>query len=342
MVKIAVIGMGNIGHAFLEVLDSKRDFLKQNCNFEFSVVGIADLKLGLLENPEGLDLSQLLKEYTFKGHLNDIATPMKKEDSIPFIENSLADILVEITPTNIKTAQPALTHVKTALENGIHVVTCNKGPAALEYQILKQLADKNNVQFRIEGTVMVGTPVINLTQQNLAGNKIHSIHGILNGTTNYMLSLMEKGKTYAQALEKAQKLGYAETDPTADVEGHDALAKVAILANVLLNANLKIEDIACEGITKMTPEKIQGALKEGQRWKLLGEIVNTDDGVIAKVEPQKVSLAHPLAQVMGPTNAVTIDTDLMGEITVVGAGAGRSEAAFALLNDIIQIHRGAY
>jgi homoserine dehydrogenase len=193
---------------------------------------------------------------------------------------------------------------------------------------------------RYEGTVMAGTPALNLAMLTLAGSGIYKIQGIINGTTNYILTEMEKGLGYYEALKQAQDLGYAEADPTADVGGFDALGKIVILANVVLGANLKKDDPPCEGITKITLEDVNSALKEGYRWKLIAEAELHEDGSVeASVGPKKIPLSHPLANVMGPTNSLTFSTKYVDDVTIIGPGAGKEATGFSVLIDILDIHR---
>ncbi len=261
-------------------------------------------------------------------------------DALETIKNTDSNLIIEVTYTDLKTGEPAITHVRTALENKKHVLTTNKGPAALAARELEALAEKNGVYFLYEGTVLSGTPTINLARKTLWGNAILSIKGILNGTTNYILTQMETGKSYEEALKEAQRLGYAEADPTGDVEGWDSLGKVVILSNVLMGGNLRVEDVERKGITHITLEDVQQAKAEGMRWKLIGSVERLADGSIrAKVSPEKIPLTHPLASVMGATNALTFKTDLLGEVTIVGPGAGRVETGFALLTDLLELNR---
>jgi len=186
---------------------------------------------------------------------------------------------------------------------------------------------------------MSGTPVLNVARNELAGNQINAIRGILNGTTNFILTNMEAGRPYEEVLKEAQELGYAEADPTADVEGFDALAKVTILANVVMGENLTPDQVPCKGITQISLDDIEIAKKENKRWKLIGEIKKDENGTTASVSPMKVDLSHPLAGVNGAVNAITFTTDLMGDITIVGAGAGKIETGFSILTDILEIHK---
>ena len=220
------------------------------------------------------------------------------------------------------------------------MVTTNKGPIALHGAELKALAQRNNVAFEYEGSVMSGTPVIRLARQSLAGSSIVGFEGILNGTSNFVLTSMEGGLGFAEAVSKAQEQGYAEADPTADVEGHDVRLKVVILANELLNAHLSVSDVSCRGISPLGLDDIENARHNGARWKLIGAATrNADGSVSASVEPRLLSNAHPLASIAGAANAVSFNTGLLGAVTVSGPGAGRTETAFALLSDIINIHK---
>jgi homoserine dehydrogenase len=250
-----------------------------------------------------------------------------------------ADAMIEVTYTDIESGQPATDHIRAALERGLHVTTTNKGPVALHSNELIELARGHGVQFLYEGTVMAGTPLLNLIRETLAGAEITEMQGILNGTTNFILTQMEAGMNYQAALAQAQELGYAEAVPDADVLGWDALAKVTILANVVFGASLRPDDSPCQGITQITPEDISAAAAEGSRYKLVGRVRRDGQEVTASVGPQLVELSHPLAGVGGATNAMTITTDSLGEVTVVGPGAGRRETGFALLNDLISIKR---
>ena len=195
------------------------------------------------------------------------------------------------------------------------------------------------MKFLFEGTVMSGTPILNLIRETLAGCTISEVKGILNGTTNYILSRMEENMAYEDALKKAQELGYAEAVPDADVLGWDALAKVTILANAVFGADNKPSDFQCEGITGISVDDISKAKAEGKRFKLIGKVWRDGDTVKGSVGPEQIEMTHPLAGIMGATNALTITTDLLGDVTIVGPGAGRVETGYSALIDIIQCAR---
>jgi len=339
---LALIGFGTVGQGLCEILLSKKDYLKERYNFEWKIVAVSDMLKGSVYCPAGLDAQKLLSMVKDGKSLNEYSCENEFYngwDALKTINDSNADIVCELSYTDIKTGQPATDHCRAALNSGKHVVTSNKGPAALFYRELETLAKVNNVKFMIEGTVMSGTPVINLANNELAGNEISAIRGILNGTTNYILTKMEEGMSYPDALKKAQELGYAEADPTADVEGYDALAKVTILANVLMGENLKPQDIPCGGISKITPEDIQKAKSENKKWKLIGEVKKENGKVKASVSPMMIDSSHPLAGVNGAVNAITFTTDLLGDVTVTGPGAGKIETGYSILTDILEINR---
>jgi homoserine dehydrogenase len=334
--KIALIGFGTVGQGLCEILLSKKKELLKKYNYEFEMVSVNDLKFGTVHNKRGLDIKGLLNDVKANGKFtHDVI----KWNTVKMIKESNANVICELAYTNLKDGQPAIKHCRTALKNKKHIVTSNKGPAALAYKSLSKLAEKNGVKFLIEGTVMSGTPVLNLAKGPLAGNNITSAKGILNGTTNFILTKMEEGIEYEIALAEAQRLGYAEADPTGDVDGYDARAKVTILANVLMDVNLNINDVECEGITRITSANIREAKKQNARWKLIGSIEKKNKKLVASVSPEMIPLSHPLAGVMGSTNAITFTTDLMGDITIIGKGAGRIETGYSILTDLISIQQ---
>jgi len=339
MTKIALIGFGVVGQAFAETIRDKKAMLKEKYGLKAEIVAIAGRSKGSIYDPEGLDLELLLRTFGETGTLESYPRGKKGLTSLETITETGADLIVEVTITNVETGEPALSHVKAALSNGKHVVTSNKGPAALAYKELKALADQHHVQYRIESTVLSGTPAINFASENLAGHKLYGVKGIINGTTNYILTKMEQGEKYEDVLKEAQELGYAEADPTADVEGWDAVAKIMILGNALLGGELKVEEVERKGITCITPEDIMAAKSKGERIKLIAEAYVEEGIVKAKVSPERVHLSDPLAGVSGTLNALTVMTDGLLEVTVIGGGAGGVGTAHGLLSDILAIHR---
>lgn len=341
--RLAMIGFGNVGQGLAQILREGGPDLARRYGAEFQIVAISDLLKGSLYNPQGLDPAELLAALQDGGNgdqpLNHVQAPHHGWDALRTIGESNADIILEMSYTDLETGEPALTHVRHALQKGRHVVTTNKGPTALYFPELKRLAEENGVQLGVEGTVMSGTPALRLGMELLAGAGIRRVQGILNGTTNYILTQMEAGAGYEEALAEAQQKGYAEADPSGDVEGHDAAGKVVILANLLMDLPLTMEDVACEGITGLTPNDIRIAGEAGERWKLIGMVERTGESHTARVQPTRLPFSHPLASVSGATNAITYSTDHLGDVTLVGPGAGRVETGYALLGDMLGIHR---
>ncbi|MDX1524582.1 MAG: homoserine dehydrogenase, partial [Anaerolineae bacterium] len=260
--KLALIGFGNVGQGLAEILHHKGDTLRKGLGFEARIVAVCTRSRGSLYHPDGLNVETLLAINGGSRDLNDYPDQPGLErgwDPLRTIRESNADTIVEISYTDLNSGQPTIDYCKAAFESGKNIVTANKGPVALAYDELSNLAKANGVRFEFEGTVMSGTPALRLPLAALAGNQISEVRGILNGTTNYILTKMEAGQSYAEALAKAQELGYAEADPTADVEGHDALSKVVILANVLLGIPLKASEVSCRGISHLTPADIEQA-----------------------------------------------------------------------------------
>ena len=335
--RLLFIGFGTVGQGLAELLGRKKEFLSNAYGLEVQVVGIADKIKGSVYNPEGIDVQEALKLADTGGVLADLSGDEFEGDALDMIRSAEADVMCEATYTDIETGEPATSHIRLALEKGMHVVTTNKGPVALNYKDLNGLAQEKGVLFLFEGTVMSGTPLINFIRENLAGCDIQEIKGILNGTTNYILTRMEEGLSYEDALRKAQELGYAEAVPDADVLGWDALAKVTILAKYVFGAEAKPFDYPCEGITGITAASISEARARDKRFKLIGKVWREGSLVKASVAPEEVDLTHPLASVMGATNAVTITTDALGDVTVVGPGAGKKATGYSMLVDLITI-----
>ncbi len=337
--KLLLIGFGNVGQGLAELLLEKGEALSRDYGIDFQVTGIADMQKGSLYNRKGLDLEKALAEVKAHGSLAGLTADRYGQDALSLIREAKADAMCEATFTDIQTAEPATSHVRAALERGMHVVTSNKGPLALHFHELSELARQQRVKFLFEGTVMSGTPVLSLVREGLAGSAVHEIKGILNGTTNYILTRMEEGLAYDAALKKAQELGFAEAVPDADVLGWDALAKVTILANAVFGARQQPFSYPCQGITQITPGDIATAKAQGKRYKLIGRVWREGESVKASVAPQQVDINHPLAGVMGAHNALTVSCDTLGDVTIVGPGAGRRETGFSLLADLIHIGR---
>ncbi|MBT8769399.1 homoserine dehydrogenase [Metapseudomonas boanensis] len=338
--KIALVGFGGVNRGLAQLIAERNQSWRKELGLSLKIVGVTDLFLGSIMARDGLDAAELAKLPSSKGAFAQLPGGSAEAFNETIIKQSGADIIAEATFTNPVDGEPATTFCRWALEGGKHVVTTNKGPIALHADELKALAKRNGVCFEYEGSVMSGTPVIRMARETLPGAVITGFEGILNGTSNYVLTRMEEGLSFADAVRKAQELGYAEADPTADVEGHDVRLKVVILANELLDAKLTVNDVNCSGITSLSPADIERAQQSGERWKLIGSATRNAAGAVsASVEARLLDNSHPLAGISGATNAVSFNTELLGAVTVSGPGAGRIETAFALLSDIVAIHK---
>lgn len=335
--KLALIGFGTVGQGLAEILRDRAADLRDRYGFSAALVAVATRRHGTLCCPAGLRPDALLAAAA-RGSLDyypDAPGLTRGLDTPALIHASGADVLVEASPTDLASAQPALDHCRAAFDAGLHVVLANKGPLALAYDELRAQAARAGRQLGFEATVMAGTPALRLALDALAGCRVLAARGILNGTTNYILTQMEDGLPYADALAQAQALGYAEADPTADVDGWDAAGKALILARVVFGSPLTLADMDVQGISALTPADIAAARAAGARWKLVAQV--TPAG--GSVGPARLPLADPLAGVSGTTNAITYTTDLLGAVTLSGPGAGRLQTAFGLLADLLHIHK---
>jgi len=339
--RLALIGFGNVGQGFAEILRDHGQRLLEQFGVRFLIVGVSDTLKGSVHDPAGLDPADLIDAVRLAGNLGDVEAPDRGWDGSEMARLSSADIVIELSYTDLETGEPATSHIRAALEAGKHVVTSNKGPVALHYAELSKMARERGLEIGVEGTVMSGTPTVLIGMNLLRAAGIKRVQGILNGTCNYILTRMEEGSTYEDALDEAQKKGYAEADPTGDVEGIDAAGKVVILANLLLGVPIGMDDVDRAGISGLTPADIAEARAAGERWKLIATLEPADGGVLASVRPERVPLSHPLASVGGATNAVTYSTELLGDVTLVGPGAGRLETGYSILVDLLEIHRTA-
>ena len=337
--RVVLLGFGVVAQGLARILVTKREYLKRNFDFHYEIVAIADSIKGSLLDNKGLDLERALTIAREKGSLKEYPGGLSGLSSIETIEKSDANVLVEATWTKLTDGEPGLTHMKTALSRGLHVVTTNKGPIAIAYHDLATLARRKKCYLRFEGTVLSGTPMISLATETLAGSTIKSIRGILNGTTNYVLGEMETGRTFEEALKRAQQLGYAEADPTGDIEAWDPAAKITILANVLMGGKVKLAEVHREGIVGIGLSDIRDADSKGERIKLVAKAYDDRGEIKAQVAPDRLPKTDILSQVSGVLNAVTLSTDVQPDITIIGPGAGGDSAGFALLSDLLALNR---
>ena len=331
--RIILVGFGVVGKGVATILARRYAEKVRDYRFNPKIVAIADID-GAVINPRGLSCEKLeaIKQRGFPISADpDFGHPGMP--ALDVIESVEAEVVVEVTPVNINDAEPALSHITKAFKTGKHVVTTNKGPLALAMPALTELADYNNVCLRFSGTVGGGTPMLEFAKRCLVGDKIIAIKGILNGTTNYILTEMSQNRVnFQEALKNAQKLGYAEKEPSMDIDGFDSACKVVILANWILNKKITLKDVDRTGIRGVSLQALDEASKRGNTIKLIGSI----DGDGSTVKPTEITKTNALC-VSGVLNAVTFFTEFAGEQTLVGRGAGGMETASAVLRDLLDI-----
>lgn len=332
--RIILIGYGNVGRSFTKIILMKQMEIMKEYGIRPKIIAIID-KGGTAINLKGLDLERMLKVKEKYGSIAyDPKYGYKEKNALDIIESYEAEIVIETTPTNIKNGEPGLTHIKTAFKNKKNVITTNKGPLALALPALIELAEYNNVCFKFSGTVGGGTPILDFAKKCLEGEKVISIKGILNGTTNYILTkMLEENIPFEKALENAQKMGYAEADPSMDIDGIDTACKLVIIANYIMDKRVTLRDVNIEGIGNIDLKELFKAKEGGFKIKLIGRIDKD-----LKVSPMKVSIKDPIC-VDGVLNAVTFTAEQSGDKTIIGYGAGGIETANSILRDLIDIKK---
>jgi len=336
-INIGLIGFGNVLRNFAELLDDKTSLIQQQYGLEFRVVGIATNSHGIAIDAAGINAVKA-------AYANDISAfhegdPIASTEA--FIHACPADIMLEATWGDMETGQPATNYCQLALENGKHVVTANKAPVVFGYQTLKAIAAQNNLAFFYESTVMDGVPIHSLAREGLIAAEVTRIRGVLNSTTNAILTAMEEGETFDAALKAMQAAGIAEADPSHDVDGWDSAIKIVILANTLMGADLRPADVDRTGIRHITDDDLQDAAMDGTTIKLLCEAYRDANGEVkAKVAPAPLEPDDPLTWLESTASAVTFETDIIDSITVRESPANPRATAYGMLVDAINIARG--
>ena len=337
-VHFLLIGVGNVGRRFLELLVRKRDTLRDRLGLELILTGVADTS-GVAICPTGLDPQQVME---LKAEGQGVATyphwGQPEVSAFEMVRTTEADLLLEASPANLEDGQPGLSCIETALSRGMHVVTANKAPLVLAFPRLLDLARDHGVRLRFDATVAGGLPAVNLGQRDLAGAEIHRLEGILNLTTNYILTRMaQDGLSYDKALAHAQAAGHAEADPSLDVEGWDAANKLVILAHSVLGYPATLADVAFEGITRVTAETLRQAAAEGKRVKLVATAERDEDHYRLSVRPVWLDADHPLAQLGPKQMGIVYHTDISGVIMAAIVEETPVPTASAMLRDVVDI-----
>ncbi len=334
--RLVILGFGAVGQSFVKLLLSRSADLYSQYGIKPRVVACIDNK-GSAIAPGGLNLQRLLEAKKNKGSVGGYEIGNTTFDPVEIIEKLDAEVILECTPTNLNHAEPATSHITAAMRSHKHVISVNKGPLALAFPSLIELANYNGVMFRFSGTVGGGTPILEFAKRCLKGDRIISFKGILNGTTNYILSKMEVGLTYETAMKDAKEKGYAEANPSLDVNGFDAAAKLVIMANWIMGMKVTMKDINRTGIINVNLFDVKNASTKGNAIKLLAVC----DGRRLQVAPTEVAKTDPIC-VNGTLNAVTFSSEHSGHQTIIGKGAGGMETASAMLRDLIEIREAIF
>ncbi|HWP24803.1 MAG TPA: homoserine dehydrogenase [Xanthobacteraceae bacterium] len=317
--RVGIAGLGTVGASVVRLIEHQREVLRARAGRAIEVVAVS-------------------ARSRTKNRGIDLRTLTWVADPVTLAGDPGIDVFVELIGG---AGNPARAAVTAALRAGKSVVTANKALLASHGYALSQLAERRGVALNFEAAVGGAIPIVKTLRETLAGNSIARIYGILNGTCNYILTRMEQEKlAFAECLKEAQRLGYAEADPTFDIEGHDTAQKLAILASLAFGTRVDQSSIYVEGISSISPADLEAAQELGYRVKLLGVAVRTSQGIEQRVHPTMVPKDSAIAQVMGVTNAVTVDADSIAPITLVGPGAGGMATASAVVTDIVDIARG--
>jgi len=339
-VDIVLVGVGNLGRRFTQLLEDKAVHLKSRYGLCFRLVGVADSR-GTASDPSGLDFETIVRIKTEGGSVSEIPGAGRSHGTaIDLVRGIDADLLCEASPVNLEAGgEPGLSCIRTALSRGMHVVTPNKGPIVLAYRELVDLAATHGAALRFDGTVAGGLPALYLGMRDLRGAQISKIEAVPNMVTGYVLDLLAEGTTWNEALARARESGHLEVDPSWDVDGWDATAKLVILANAVLDYPARLEDVPREGITAISAESICAEVDQGKIIRLLAVAERTEEGDYAlRVGPEALPKTHPLGQLGSYELGVVYHTDIYGTITAIIDEPTPLPSAATMLRDILDIY----
>lgn len=337
-VRILLLGFGNVGRAFCRLVEKKSEILRNTYGIECCFVGIATRSRGCAADPSGIDVRQFLERESSTGRIDSGSPGSAVLSAAEMVSGLDYDLLAVCTSTTIKSPEVPAAYISGALGRGIDVITSNKGPLLLGYGALRDLAKKNGSHFMFEAAVMGGTPFFSFARHCLKGSRILSCEGVMNTTSNYILDLMVSGSSFDDALLDARRKGFAEADPTFDLEGWDSAVKASIIAQVLMGAPpVPLDSIDVEGITQVSTGDLLEASRAGGAIRLISRIDSEGDSIAISVRPELLPAANPLSRVHGATNGVLFLTDTLGEVFVAGGGIGPQHTAYSMLRDLIEI-----
>ena len=331
---LCIVGLGTVGSALVALLRRKRQELADRYGIEWRITGVASRRVGWLVAPDGFKPEKLLA--------GDFSEAKKATDLVHWLRIAKVDALFEASSLNAETGEPAITHIRCALELGAHAISANKGPVLHAYRELTQLAESKGRRFFFESAMMDGAPVFSLFRAALPAIDVVGFRGVVNSTTTVILEEMQAGKSFDEAIAGAQRLGVAETDPSADVDGIDAAVKVVEVANVLMGASLKLSDVTRRGIRGITPAQLREARENGEAWRLVSRARRQPDSSIAAlVAPERLKLDDPLAQVRGTSLVIAFETDIFKELVISERDPGPEATAYGMLSDFVNAVRSS-
>jgi homoserine dehydrogenase len=335
-INFAFIGFGHVGRAFARLLLDRRKWLLKEFGIEWRITGIATKNHGTSIDPGGLPIKKILGSWKRHSNLDHFHNGPACNSQTDFIRQCGADVLFEMSVLDLS-GEPATTYIREALGAGLHVITTNKGPVSTHFRQLTRLARLRGVRFLYEGTVMDGAPVFNLLRQTLPATRIRSLRGILNSTTNHILTQMEQGTSFEAALEYARDAGLTEADPTLDLEGWDSAAKLSVLIQAMMGGRVKPKDIERSGISEETGRVVRAAVRRDRRLRLVARAYRQGGRVVGKVELQELEVFDPLAAIRGLSNILILNTDTMRELAIIENNPSVDQTAFALFSDLISL-----
>jgi homoserine dehydrogenase len=331
---LGIVGLGNVGSALVRLLQRKQQELADRYGIGWHITGVASRRLGWLVNHEGIEPEKLLA--------GDFAGTRPVGHVASWVHAAKPDVVFEASSLNAENGEPAVTHIRTALEYNAHAVSANKGPVVHAYRELTELAKKKCRRFYFESAMMDGAPVFSLFRSALPAIEVRGFRGVINSTTTVILEAMQEGKSFDEAVAEAQRLGVAETDPSADVDGVDAAVKVVQVAIVLMGGNLKLADVRREGIRAISTEQLREAQKNGEAWRLVSRARRQADGsIVASVAPERLKIDDPLAQVHGTSLLIAFETDIFKELIISERDPGPEATAYGMLSDFVNAVRSS-
>lgn len=332
---LCLLGFGNVNRTLVQLLRNREQQLRSKYGICWRITGVATRRLGWIASPDGLDPMILTEPGLPRWNLLPHVSPPPGEVH-QWLRAANADVLFEATSLNARTGQPAIDHIRAALEYSVHAITANKGPVVHAYEELRALANRHGKRFLFESTVMDGVPLFSMFEQGLPGVRVKGFHGVLNSTTNVILTGMEEGLSFEDSLQRAQAAGAAETDPTDDIEGWDAAVKIAALVRVIMRTPLKVSEIERQSLKAVTEEQVRAARKAGAPYKMVCRAQRNGNGVQASVRMEQVGAADPMAHVSGTSSIVYFETDIFPGLVVTELNPGLEATSYGMLADFIR------